>query len=102
MSTAFRLTEPLAALERAQPVEAVVADVGHVERRGPWQRHLHAACHCHDDGSSALYWKIAQRRDAGVLSPVPSVCSWPLRRSCDVEIGGLPGIENTVFPSGRS
>ena len=32
---------------------------------------------------------------------IPIVCNVPLRRSCEVAIG-KPGIENTVFPSGRS
>ena len=36
------------------------------------------------------------------LSPCPSVVNSPLRRSLVVAIGGLPGVENTVFPSGRS
>src|SRR5215470_17263456 len=59
-------------------------------------------CHCHDDGMSALYWNVISAGTPWLLRPVPSVWSWPLRRSCDVEIGGLPGIENTVLPSGRS
>src|SRR6185369_344757 len=60
------------------------------------------ACHCQDEGSWALYWKSISAGTPVVLRPVPSVCSWPFRRSCDVEIGGLPGIEKTVLPSGRS
>jgi hypothetical protein len=34
--------------------------------------------------------------------PLPSVDSWPFRRSCAVEIGGLPGIEKDRVAVGRS
>jgi len=59
-------------------------------------------CHCTDAGTSALYWKTLSAGTPVVLNPVPSVVRLPLRKSCDVEIGGLPGIEKTVLPSGRS
>ena len=36
------------------------------------------------------------------LSPCPIVCNCQFRRSPTVAIGGLPGVENVVFPSGRS
>src|SRR5213596_320139 len=48
-------------------------------------------CHCHEEGTFASYWKTIIAGTGDGLSPVPSVCSWPLRRSCDVEMGGLPG-----------
>src|SRR5574338_583050 len=59
-------------------------------------------CHCQDAGTAASYWKIESCGTPSVLSPDPSVASCPLRRSCAVAIGGLPGIEKMVFPSGRS
>src|SRR5919198_1374324 len=59
-------------------------------------------CHCHDEGTPASYWNVISAGTPTVLRPVPSVCSCPLRRSCEVEMGGLPGIEKTVLPSGRS
>jgi hypothetical protein len=50
-----------------------------------------------------LYWKTLRiGTGCGLRPPWFSVDNCPLRRSCDVEIGGLPGIEKTVLPSGRS
>src|SRR5438128_3452649 len=103
MSMAFRSTDPFAppwnARSRLKPrlptyAMSSAADHGSAICTPP--------CHCHDEGTPASYWNVISAGTPVVLRPVPSVCSWPLRRSCDVEIGGLPGIENTVFPSGRS
>ena len=60
------------------------------------------AFHCHCAGTFASYWKVTSCGTGRRLRPWPSVCSMPLRRSAESAIGGLPGIENTVLPSGRS
>src|SRR2546428_665142 len=103
MSTAFRSTAPLAppwnARRRLKPWLPTYETSSTVFDGSP---NCMPACHCHDEGSCALYWKSMIAGTPVVLRPVPSVCSWPLRRSCDVEIGGLPGMEDTVVSSGRS
>ena len=52
------------ALERAQPVEAVVADVRDVERRRPWQRHLHAGLPLPRRRQLGVVLEVDQRRHA--------------------------------------
>src|SRR5579859_1746696 len=60
--------------------------------------------HWTDAGTFALYWKVTSAGTGCGLRPVPLPTFWscPLSRFVDVEIGGLPGIEKTVLPSGRS
>src|SRR6185295_12594512 len=103
MSTAFRSTAPFAppwnARSRLKPwlptyEMSTIVTHGSAICTPP--------CHCQDEGSCALYWNVIIDGTPTLARPVPSVDSWPFRRSCAVEIGGLPGIENTVLPSGRS
>src|SRR5436190_4463470 len=102
-STAFRSTEPFAppwnTRSRLKPWLPIYETSS---AAFPGSAICTPPCHCHDDGMPALYWNVISAGTPTLLSPVPSVASEPLRRSCDVEIGGFPGIENTVLPSGRS
>jgi hypothetical protein len=60
------------------------------------------ASHCADVGTFASYWKVCMPGTGRKLAPGFRFWNWPVRRSTAVAIGGLPGIENTVLPSGRS
>ena len=58
--------------------------------------------HCHCAGMSASYSNTISVGTGCGLKPCPSVDNCPFRRFAAVATGGLPGVENTVFPSGRS
>ena len=60
------------------------------------------ACHCQEAGTFASYWNVTIAGTRTWAQALAKRLELAVAQVLRVAIGGLPGIENTVFPSGRS
>ena len=92
-STALRFT--LWPPWSAPSVVRMIADVGHVNRRGPWQRPLHPDIPLPRGGDFRVVLEGDHVGTGTGSRPCPRVCNWPLRGRAPW-IGGLPESEDGI------